>query len=204
MKILCIVGSPRKHGNTDTLVDSVIAGARESGALVEKIYLSDLSFKGCVGCEGCAKTTKCIINDDMQQVYEKLNNSDGLIIGSPTYFYNVTGLTKLFLDRLYAYEIFDPTDRSVWLSLNEINGLKYTVTVAVCEQETADNMGFASEAMSQALQAVGWRSVENIKALHLFEKNATTHNAKLLEQAKNAGIKLYKTISLAQNFRGEN
>ena len=201
MKILCIVGSPRKNGNTDTILESVLDGARAYGAEVEKIYLSDLRFKGCIGCEGCAKTTKCILNDDMQRVYEKLDQSDGLVLGSPTYFYNVSGLMKLFIDRLYAYDIFDPSDRSVWLSPNEVSGLKYAVTVAVCEQETIDNMGFASEAMSMALQSVGWRSVVNMKVLHLFEKHAASQNAQLLSEAKLAGKKLCQTISLAQSIK---
>ena len=200
MKLFCIVGSPRKNGNTDTILNSAMQGASDLGAEVEKIYLSDLQFKGCIGCEGCAKTMKCVLKDDMQPIYQKLEEADGLILGSPTYFYNVSGLMKMFLDRLYAYEVFDPTDRSVWLSPNEVRGSKYAVTVAVCEQEAIDNMGFASEAMSMALQAVGWRSVANIKALHLFKKREASLNNQILLEAQIAGKKLYKTIVLAKNL----
>ncbi len=201
MKILAIVGSPRKNGNTDTIINSIMNGVVECGAEVEKIYLTDLKFKGCIACEGCAKTMKCVIKDDMQQVYEKMEGADGLILGSPTYFYNVTGLMKSYIDRLYCYNIFDESDRSVWLNPNEVNGMKYAVTVAVCEQETIDNMGFASESMSMTLQAVGWRSVANIKALHLFEKHEGALNPNLLEEGKRAGEKLFKTISLARSIK---
>ena len=55
MKLLCIVGSPRKKGNTDTILNSAMKGASDLGAEVEKVYLSDLQFKGCIGCEGCAR-----------------------------------------------------------------------------------------------------------------------------------------------------
>ncbi len=201
MKILCVVGSPRKKGNTDTLMDAAIDSAKKYGAQVEKIYLSDLQFKGCIGCEGCAKTFKCVINDDMQIIYNKIENADGIILGSPTYYYNVTSLTKMFIDRLYAYNIFDSSDRSVWISKFEAAGIKYAVTIAVCEQETPDNMGFASSAMHMALQSVGIRSVYNIKALHLFKKHEAKYNEEFLLQAQNAATKLCKTIALAKSIK---
>lgn len=198
MYILGIVGSARKGGNTDTVVDAILTSSKECGAQVEKIYLSDLDFKGCIGCGSCEKDMKCILKDDMQEVYSKINKADGLVLGSPTYFYNVSGLMKMFIDRLYAYEIFDKEYRSVWVGAHEVLGRKYAVTAAICEQETIEDMGFASEAMSMALSAVGIRSVENMKILHLFKKNEAGKNEKVLESSKMAGVKLYKTIELAR------
>lgn len=196
MKILAIVGSPRKKGNTDVLVEAAIVGAKNQGAEVEKIYLSDLKFDGCIGCEGCKKSCKCVIKDDMQQLYSKLENADGIILGSPTYFYNVTWLTKKFLDRLYAYEIFDSSDRSVWSSVFEKNRIKYAVTIAVCEQNDIKDMGFASDAMNMALSAVGIRNVYSVKALHLFNKNSVIPKSEIAQETENAGEKLVKTIKL--------
>lgn len=196
MKILALVGSPRKRGNTDTLVDAAITGASLLGAEVEKVYIRDLQFEGCIGCEGCSKSCVCVIKDDMQRIYKKLDESEGLILGSPTYFYNVTWLTKKFLDRLYAYEIFSPHDRSVWTNYNEVHGLKYALTIAVCEQENEHDMGFTSETMSMTLQAAGWRSIENLKILHVFEKGAVDTLSEILKQAERAGKKLARTIEL--------
>ncbi|NBI08206.1 flavodoxin family protein [Senegalia massiliensis] len=201
MKVLGIIGSPRKNGNTDILVDSVLQGVKEKGFEVEKIYLSDLDFKGCIACEGCRKTCKCVLKDDLEDVYVKSEESDGIVLGSPTYFYNVTWLTKKFLDRLYAYEVFDETDRSVWLSPNEVNGSKYAVTVSICEQETIENMGFTSDAMNLTLQSVGWRTVESIKALYLYERGEAEAEYELKERSKKAGVKLTKTIILADKTR---
>ncbi len=200
-KILAIVGSPRKFGNTDILVDKVLEGLDKNEFESEKIYLSDLQFKGCIGCESCAKTDKCIIKDDMQIVYEKIKNCSGIVLGSPTYFYNVSWLTKMFIDRLYALDIFDSDDRSVWISVNEVFGIKYAVTVAVCEQNDEADMGYTSVAMSDSLSAVGFRSVKNIKALHLFEKGGANYNQEILEQALYAGEKLSKTILLSQRVK---
>ncbi len=196
MKILAIVGSPRKKGNTDILVDNVCLGIQSQGLEVEKIYLSDYKFEPCIGCEGCSKTCKCVLKDDMQVIYKKLDESHGIILGSPTYFYNVSALTKKFIDRLYAYDIFDPEDRSVWLSPNEVFGLKYAVTVAVCEQEDESDMGVTSDIMVKTLASVGYRTVSSIKALHLFKKGAVNDYANIQLQAKKAGEKLAKTLKL--------
>jgi len=204
MKIIGIVGSSRKNGNTDILVKKVLEGAKQSGAEVEVLYLSDYNIIDCLGCEGCAKTNKCVIKDDMHIIYEKLDESDGLVLGSPTYFYNVSGRVKVFMDRLYQYEVFDDNDRSVWSSVNELNGIKYAVTVAICEQESIEDMGVTSLVMEKTLNAVGWRSVANLKAIHLFKKGEADNYSKTLEEAENSGIKLVKTIKLKEKIQKGN
>lgn len=203
-KILGVVGSPRKNGNTDILVDNVLYGVDKNYFDVEKIYLCDMNFKGCIGCEGCSETNKCIIKDDMQIIYDKINSADAIVLGSPTYFYNVSSLTKMFLDRLYAYEIFDPSDRSIWISVNEAISMKYAVTVAICEQQNEYDMGFTSEAMSMTLAAVGFRCVENLKMLHLFKKGEVNKYEETLVMAQKAGLKLSKTVMLASTTRRDN
>ncbi len=202
-KIIAIVGSGRKKGNTDILVDKTIAALNSEEMEVEKFYLSDLDFSPCIACEACSKTCKCVLKDDMQILYEKMNNSHGLILASPTYFYNVSALTKKFMDRLYAYDIFDKDNRSVWLSPNEVFGLKYSVTIAVCEQEDVSDMGVTSDVMVKTLTAVGYRTVSAVKALHAFKKGDVKKQEEILLEAENAGIKLAKTIKLA-NYVKEN
>lgn len=200
-KILAVIGSPRKNGNTDILVDNVLAGVDKNNFETEKVYLGDLNFRGCIGCEGCSKTNKCVIKDDMQVVYDKIDKADAIVLGSPTYFYNVSSLTKMFLDRLYAYEVFDSSDRSVWMSVNEAVCMKYAVTVAVCEQQNEYDMGFTSEAMSMTLAAVGFRCVENLKILHLFKKGEANKSEVDLLNAQKTGAKLSKTVVLANTTR---
>ncbi|MBK5200209.1 MAG: flavodoxin family protein [Spirochaetaceae bacterium] len=201
MKVLAIVGSSRKNGNTASLVEEVGKGTQELNADYEMLYLSDYSISDCTGCEGCSKTGICVIKDDMQKLYKKINDSDAIIIGSPTYFYNVTGRMKNFLDRLYTYEIFDDDDRGVWLSYNEVFGLKYAVTVAICEQEDISEMGVTSEILSKTLSAVGWRSVANIKGLHAFKKGEAKINDPLMNECHQAGVKLAKTVFLAKKVK---
>lgn len=201
MKILGIVGSPRRGGNTDTLIQAALNHATAQGAEVEKLYLCDYNIGECLGCNRCNETCRCVLNDGMQEIYQKLEAADALILGSPTYFYQVTGLTKLFLDRLYAYDIFDDQDRSVWLSPNELFGTKYAVTIAICEQQNIEDMGYTSIAMDRSLQAVGYRVVDSVKAIHLFAKGEAASDMHSLQNAERASQKLVSTLKLAEKMR---
>lgn len=100
IKLLGIVCSPRKGGNTEILVREALTGAQEAGAQTELITLRDKDIKYCDGCRTCDNTGKCHIKDDMQAIYPKLLEADGLIFGSPVYFWSVTGQAKVFIDRL--------------------------------------------------------------------------------------------------------
>ncbi len=104
MNILAVLGSPRKGGNTDTLVDKVIEGARASGATVDKIYLADLQIGACDVCDSCSKDGRCVKDDGMQQVYTKMLWASGFIIGTPVYWWGPSAQTKLFIDRWYAFD----------------------------------------------------------------------------------------------------
>lgn len=100
IKVLGICCSPRKNGNTEILVKEALAGAEELKAQTELITLRDKDIKGCDGCRGCDKSGKCHIKDDMQLIYPKIVEADGLIFGTPVYFWSVTGQGKMFIDRL--------------------------------------------------------------------------------------------------------
>ena len=102
MKMLGILGSSRSNGNTEILLDRALGKTREQGGTAEKILLRDLSFGPCDGCMGCADTGQCIVEDDMQQVYDAIRAADGIIWASPVYYWSMSGLTKMALDRTFA------------------------------------------------------------------------------------------------------
>ncbi len=106
MLILALVGSPRKGGNTDVLIDRVIGGAKsQNGQVVaEKIYVSDLDLRFCRGDLSCRKTGRCIIADDMAQVIEKIRQADALIVGTPLYRGYIAGQMKVLMDRTTPLE----------------------------------------------------------------------------------------------------
>ncbi|RKD34272.1 flavodoxin family protein [Thermohalobacter berrensis] len=102
-KVLAIMGSPRKGKNTDILLNMVIKGIKKNGNNVEKIYLSDMELNPCTGCNYCAKRGECVINDDIQKLYDKFNDSDGIILASPLYFNTVSSIAKIMIDRCQVY-----------------------------------------------------------------------------------------------------
>ena len=102
MKILGIMGSSRKGGNTDTLLDVALNEAKKSGAMVSKISLGRKRIAPCNGCLKCTTTGKCVIRDDMQDIYREMLASEGIIWATPVYFWSMTGQTKTVMDRTYA------------------------------------------------------------------------------------------------------
>jgi multimeric flavodoxin WrbA len=103
-KILIVLGSPRKKGNSATLGAKVAEAAIADGAEVETVYLNGLNIKPCQGCEKCQQESfiGCAIEDEMNQLYSKLQNADLIVVASPIYWFNMSAQTKIFIDRLYA------------------------------------------------------------------------------------------------------
>jgi multimeric flavodoxin WrbA len=101
-KIIAIYGSPRRKGNTATLLKKTIEGARDSGAEVEEIVLRDLKISPCLEIYGCMQAGECAIKDDFQIVRDKILASQGLILASPVFFYTVSSHTKILMDRFQS------------------------------------------------------------------------------------------------------
>ncbi len=97
--LLAIYGSPRRRGNTSTLLDRVVQGALDAGAKVDKVVLRDLKMSPCLEIYGCKKTGRCVIKDDFDNVYDQLLACDGLMLASPIFFYTVSATTKILMDR---------------------------------------------------------------------------------------------------------
>jgi len=100
MQILGISGSPREGGNTEIIINEALNVAQKEGAKTEFMRLSDYHLEPCVACGVCFKTKNCTIKDDHETIYQKIVNTDGLILGSPSYFQGVTAQMKTFIDRI--------------------------------------------------------------------------------------------------------
>lgn len=99
VKIIGIVGSPRSNSNTEKLVTEALQSARAVGAETELVKLGSAEIEPCVACDICKATGECAIYDDVGGILEKMVDSQGLIIGSPVYFGNVTSQLKMLMDR---------------------------------------------------------------------------------------------------------
>ena len=101
--VIIISSTPRVNGNSEILANEFARGARSSGHNVEVINLRELNLKYCTGCYACHKINKCIHNDGMNALAEKLLRADVLVFATPVYFYLMSGQLKVFIDRLTPY-----------------------------------------------------------------------------------------------------
>jgi len=102
LKVLGLAGSPRRGGNTETLLDQALAGARSKGVETTKIIISDLVMRGCQHCDGCLQTGVCFIDDDMQSLHKQFTQVDRLILSAPLFFLGVPSQAKAVIDRCQA------------------------------------------------------------------------------------------------------
>jgi multimeric flavodoxin WrbA len=197
MKILAIVGSRRKRGNTASLIEQALSAFSDSQLFsTETLFLGDMDFDGCNGCEGCSRSNRCIVKDDMQRAYTLLREADGLIIGSPTYFYNVTSDMKKFIDRCYCLTSYNPADRSVWTSELDSGPRKFAGYISICEQNSVEDMGFTPKILQQTFESLGLRTVFNQRVLHCFKPGEVQSISEPMESARTNGIKLRETMIL--------
>jgi multimeric flavodoxin WrbA len=163
MKVLAFNGSPRKTWNTATLLNKVLEGAESKGAETEMIHLYDLTYKGCISCFACkmrggASYGKCALKDGLTPFLAKIGEADAIILGSPIYFFRVTGEMRSFMERLlFPYlEYADP-----WRSLfpRKINtGIIYTMNITEEEMKEV-GLGYSLDANEAILKSIFGASV---------------------------------------------
>jgi len=101
--VVGISGSPRRGGNSETLLQAAFEGAREAGADCQMVRLNDLTYRGCQACDACFLEGRCPYQDDLAGVYEKLREADVWIFSSPVYYDGVSGQLKTFFDRCRCF-----------------------------------------------------------------------------------------------------
>ena len=132
MKILAFNGSPRKEGNTSILLKRALEGAASQGAETEIIHLYDLNYKGCISCFACKikdgkSYGKCAARDELTSILKKIEEVDGIILGSPVYFGTASAEMRAFMERLlYPYVAYE-ADSSVLLKKKIYTGFIYTM-----------------------------------------------------------------------------
>jgi multimeric flavodoxin WrbA len=131
MKVLTIMGSPKKKGNTYELTKKVEKQIKQLGEVeFEYVFLKDLDLKSCLGCGVCFDKGEklCPLKDDRVMLEEKMQNADGVIFTSPNYVFNVSGLMKNFIDR-FAYVCHRPRffKNAMVLTTSGVGGTRFTL-----------------------------------------------------------------------------
>lgn len=152
-RMLAVVGSPRRGGNTDILVSKIADGARAAGADVEQLFLGKMTVRECDGCHLCWQGDKCSKSDDMTAAYAKITASDVIIFGTPIYWYGPSGLMKVFIDRFVYF--------NCEANRNKIKG-KEAVVAIVLEEENVETARLTVEFFEKSLAYLEMRLAAKI------------------------------------------
>lgn len=180
-KILAIVGSPRKGGNTDILVQKVAEGAVSKNAQVETLHLGKLTIRECDGCHACWKGKNCSKNDDMLAIYDKIIESDSLVFATPVYWYGTTALMKALIDRMVYFNC--PENRI------KIRG-KQAAVVIPFEEENPQTAKPVVEFFVNCLNYLEIRLIDTVVVGGVGEKGDVLKKPACLDEAFELGKKL--------------
>lgn len=176
-RVLGIVGSPRKGGNTDILVEKVLEGASDRGASVDKIVLTNFRIRPCTACDTCRRKKKCIHDDDMPGILRKMQEYDTWVLGTPLYFWGPTAQFKTFLDRWYG--LFNTLavrfeDRRI-------------ILVIPFEESDPAEATYIIGMFTKTIQWAGADLFSIVLAPGVHERGAVNHRNDLLEKAYHTG-----------------
>ena len=182
MRVLGIVGSPRRGGNTEILVDEILAGAAEAGADAEKIILNELSIMPCQACDACKDGNECIQDDDMSELLEQMERYRIWVLGTPVYWWGPSAQLKAFIDRWYGANQAIFKGRTIILAISLGSGNKKTAQHVVgMFNDIADYLGMNIAA--------------TVLALGAYKLGAVSKHTSVLAKARQAGKQAVKGIS---------
>ncbi|MCK4307848.1 flavodoxin family protein [candidate division WOR-3 bacterium] len=191
MKVLGIIGSPRKGGNTDILVSEVLKGAVSKGAQQEKIYLDDFQMFPCKTCGKCKTTGICIQPDDFNLILEKIKEASAIVLGSPVYCKTVTAQTKILIDKIDSSQIIvsSTSDGKTKFS-RRIRTNKKGVIICIGDLSGLNTVKQSAGVMRCLFRDLSIEVIDEILANKLSEKGDALKNKPILQQAFIAGTKL--------------
>jgi multimeric flavodoxin WrbA len=184
-KILGVMGSPRKKGNTHILISKILEGAASEGAEGEILFLGDLTIRECDGCYRCWQGKECNKDDDMNTIYPLIMESAGIIFGTPVYWYGPTALMKGFIDRFVYFNC--PENRK------RIKG-KPAVLAVPCEEADPAAADLVKTMFEKSLGYLEMNLIGTIIVPGVTRKGEIIKKLGPLKEAYNLGIKLARSV----------
>jgi len=181
MKVLGIIGSPRKDSNSSILVDKVAEGVKRQWAEVEVITLSELNISPCKACMNCKQQGKCVINDDMSVLTEKMKAADAFILATPVYWGDVSAQMKIWMDRCYC--MMDAQFNT------PLKGKKAAL-IAVCANPEDSMLDHSLKTLAQFCSFNQMNVVGQLKAAGVLMPGQIREKEELLKQANALGTTL--------------
>jgi multimeric flavodoxin WrbA len=177
--VLGIVGSPRRQGNTEILVDEVLHGAEAAGARVEKVLLTRLKIAPCTACDACQETGVCTFHDDMTGLLDKMGQAAVWVLGTPVYWWGPSAQFKAFMDRWYS-KIFLPADRKIFIGKRAVLAIPLGDTDAGVARHT---VGMLTDALAYS-QA---KLIATVLAPGMNDRGDVQKHPDILAVARQAG-----------------
>jgi multimeric flavodoxin WrbA len=198
--ILAIVGTYRKAGVVDTAVNEILKAAQAAGVQTSKIYLIDKHIEFCTNCRACTQQPgpargTCPINDDMTEILDRLDSADALVIASPINFFNVTAVTRKFLERLLVY-VYWPWGSTIPKYRVTKPGKKAVLVTSSGAPAFIGKILFrpALGALKAISQCFGAKVVARLYFGLVAQQPDLTLNQKDLSRAYKAGLKLTRKL----------
>ncbi|MHA1881471.1 MAG: flavodoxin family protein [Candidatus Thorarchaeota archaeon] len=185
INVLGIIGSPRRNGNTEILVDEILLGAAECGVQIGKIILEELNIAPCKACNLCKNGGACVQDDDMSALLEMMDNSQVWVLGTPIYWWGPTAQMKAFVDRWYGSNHTKFQNKRVILAL-PLGGSK--------EESAHHTIGMFRSAMDY----LGMKHVTTVIAPGVHKRGAIREKNSVLKIARDAGRLAIETLDVVQ------
>ena len=189
MQIIAFNGSPRRNGNTSTLIKAVLEGAKSAGAETVEVKLHDINMKGCMACYSCneKKFGVCAQKDDLSPFLEGIKTCDAVVFGCPIYMYRVSGQMKLLVDRMYS--LYSPKKEGGGYNSEVPPGKKFALLIS---QGAPDpNQYLKSARWLAGMAGTGLGIEEAGRIIHTAQNmGPAAENVELMEQARALGGKL--------------
>lgn len=195
-KLLAIVGSPRKGGNTDVLVDEALDAFCKNGGDAEKVILNSLQIKPCQGCFSCMTDdgldSVCVQRDDMTELYQKMFSADALIWATPIYMWSPTAQMKLFLDRLFPLGNYQKTR---WRCA--LNDKPVGIIIVYAETDPLHSGVFQTRDILKVVAEASGGKVGFVIHSTVGEKGQALQNKELVQRVRESAVAIHKSISIS-------
>lgn len=179
-KVLILSGSPRKGGNSDILCDEFARGAIDAGNEVEKIRVAEKKLSPCLGCYFCREHGgRCVFNDDMADILQKIIDCDVLVLSSPVYFYSICAQLKIVIDRTVAR----------WTEIAN-KDLYYITTAAEEEDDTMDGTLACFHGFAMCID--GYEEKGTLYGRGVTDKGEVRERPELMQIAYEMGLSIKK------------
>jgi multimeric flavodoxin WrbA len=184
-KVLGIVGSPRKNGNTHLLVSRILEGAEAEGVAGDLLLLGDMTIRECDGCHACWQGKQCSKNDDMRETYARIAESDAIVFGTPVYWYGPTALMKAFIDRFVYFNC--PENRA------QVRG-KPAVVAVPFEEDDPEAARLVLTLFEKCFDYLEMRMIGQVTVPGVSEKGDVLAKQDALAEARALGAKLARIL----------